>query len=334
MQVDPKAEAAYGHSPYNSMFNNPISMSDPEGDLPFLAVVGIGAVTGIFGNGLSNVSQGNNFFAGAGKAALWGGIGAAASLGVGSIFGGTGSALNELGRAGAHALSGGIQSHLQGGSFSQGLLSGGMSSIIGTTLSGAGAGTQIFGSGIGGGAGSVMSGGNFFTGFGQGVAVGAFNHALHSGAAAIESCCPGMPGYLPPGKSMSDYSPSAQMAIMNGQAVFDELGNVVGAQVGDSFIDVEHGVPAWKQAIDLFAFGSMRGTKIPTIDLTGGLKGFAKWVKANGKWFKVKLYKGSSAKLPTNTARTGFNPGIPQKPQERWWMPILKFLNPGQPGSH
>ncbi len=254
LQVDPKAEAAYGHSPYNSMFNNPISMSDPEGDLPFLAIVGIGAVTGIFSNGLSNVSQGQGFFNGAGGAALWGGIGAAASFGVGSIFGATGSIGNELGRAGAHALSGGVQSHLQGGSFGQGLLSGGMSSIIGSSLSGAGAGAQIFGSGIGGGAGSVMSGGNFFGGFGQGVAVGAFNHALHSGAAAIDDCCPG----LPPGKEISDYSPSAQMAIMTGRAQFDELGNFIGVGSGDSFAGAETGVPAWKQAIDLFSFGTMR----------------------------------------------------------------------------
>lgn len=76
-------------------------------------------------------------------------------------------------------MSGGLQSHLQGGSFGQGLLSGGISSGIGSGLSGQGAGAQIFGGGLGGGIGSAISGGNFFTGFGQGVAVGAFNHALH-----------------------------------------------------------------------------------------------------------------------------------------------------------
>jgi hypothetical protein len=39
---------------------------------------------------------------------------------------------------------------------------------------------QILGGGLGGGIGSAISGGDFWEGFGQGIAVGAFNHALHS----------------------------------------------------------------------------------------------------------------------------------------------------------
>ncbi|WP_421947689.1 RHS repeat domain-containing protein [Phaeodactylibacter xiamenensis] len=57
-QVDPKAESAYSHTPYNSMFNNPIAMSDPEGDLP-----GIAEIAGL-SNGLRNLFQGESFFEG------------------------------------------------------------------------------------------------------------------------------------------------------------------------------------------------------------------------------------------------------------------------------
>jgi hypothetical protein len=174
------------------MGNNPITYADPEGDLPFLAIVAIGAATGVFSNGLNNVSNGQNFFNGAGKAALWGGIGAAASFGVGAAFGATGSFGHELLRAGAHGLTQGGISAAQGGNFWQGALSGSIGSGISSGIDALGgtAGHQILGGGLGGGIGSAISGGNFWQGFGQGVAVGAFNHALHSGAAGLDNGCP------------------------------------------------------------------------------------------------------------------------------------------------
>jgi RHS repeat-associated protein len=182
-QVDPKAEAVMDMSPYCAMGNNPVSYSDPDGDLPFLAIVAIGAATGVFSNGLSNVSNGQNFFNGAGKAAFWGAVGAGASLGVGAAFGATGSFGHELLRAGAHAATQGGISAAQGGNFWQGALSGGIGSGISSGIDALGgtAGHQILGGGLGGGIGSAISGGNFWQGFGQGIAVGAFNHALHSG---------------------------------------------------------------------------------------------------------------------------------------------------------
>jgi len=191
--VDPKAESFYSLSPYNSMNNNPISFNDPEGDLPFLAVVGIGAATGIFGNGLNNISNGQGFFDGAGKAALWGGIGAAASVGIGAAAGGIFGQGTSFGKAafqfGAHGLSNGLQSHLQGGSFGQGFLSGSISSGLSssaTALNFGDAGMIGIG-GIGGGIGAAIGGGSFFDGMTQGLLVSGFNHALHSGAEAIES---------------------------------------------------------------------------------------------------------------------------------------------------
>jgi hypothetical protein len=61
--------------------------------------------------------------------------------------------------------------------------SGGISSGIGSGISAMGGDDygQILGGGLGGGIGSAISGGDFWEGFGQGIAVGAFNHALHSG---------------------------------------------------------------------------------------------------------------------------------------------------------
>ena len=186
-QVDPKAELQYNMSPYCAMNGNPISNADPDGDLPFLAIVGIGAATGIFGNGLSNASQGQGFFDGALQAGAWGAVGAAASFGIGSAAGSLFGEGLSFGKAafqfGAHGVSSGLQSSIQGGNFGQGFLSGSISSGIGSGIEGLGghAGHQIIGGGLGGGIGSSISGGNFFEGMTQGLLVGGFNHALHSG---------------------------------------------------------------------------------------------------------------------------------------------------------
>ena len=102
------------------MGNNPITASDPQGDLAFLAIVAIGAATGIFSNGLGNISNGQGFFKGWAKAGAWGAVSAAAGFGIGEVFGATGSFGHELLRGGAHAVSSGLQSAIQGGSFLQG----------------------------------------------------------------------------------------------------------------------------------------------------------------------------------------------------------------------
>jgi hypothetical protein len=109
-------------------------------------------------------------------------VGAGASLGIGVAFGATGSSGHELLRAGAHAATQGGISAAQGGNFWQGALSGGIGSGISSGIDalGGAAGHQILAGGLGGGIGSSLSGGNFWQGFGQGIAVGAFNHALHS----------------------------------------------------------------------------------------------------------------------------------------------------------
>ena len=182
MQVDPRAESLSGLSPYNSMNNNPIAFSDPEGDIAWFAPL-VGAGINVISNGLSNISNGNGFFQGAGGAAFWGAISGTASAGIGDLFGhGLGSVQHEIGRGLAHGFSGGIQSALQGGGFGSGFLSGGLSSGIGSGIGalGGGAFDQILGGGLSGGLGSVIGGGSFFDGLSQGLAVGALNHAASS----------------------------------------------------------------------------------------------------------------------------------------------------------
>ncbi|MEM6321547.1 MAG: hypothetical protein AAF960_28065 [Bacteroidota bacterium] len=151
----------------------------------FIPAAVLGAGIGLVSNGLSNIANGNNFFAGAGKAALFGAIGGAASFGIGQIANGI---TNGLGQAafqmGAHGALGGGLSVAQGGSFGSGFLSGAISSGL---SSGAGAlgvknGGMIAVGALGGGIGSAVGGGSFWKGVGQGLISSGLNHAAHSGA--------------------------------------------------------------------------------------------------------------------------------------------------------
>jgi len=100
--VDPKAEYLYGHTPYNSMLNNPISYTDPDGDLVWFVPV-IAGVVGGFGNLAYNASKGNINSLGDGLKAF--GIGAAA--GVGATFAAVPAATALAGAIGV-TLSGGF----------------------------------------------------------------------------------------------------------------------------------------------------------------------------------------------------------------------------------
>ncbi len=185
MQIDPKGEAIYGMSPYQSMANNPVSFTDPDGDI--LPAILLGAAVGVVTNGINNSINGNNFFAGAGKAALFGGISGAVSFGIGSaatsIFG---SGLS-LGKAAfqmtAHGYAGGFMSAAQGGSFKSGFLSGAISSGMASGAAAGGVGNigMIGIGGLSGGVGSLIGGGNFWDGVRQGLITSGLNHAAHSG---------------------------------------------------------------------------------------------------------------------------------------------------------
>ena len=59
-QIDPMAERFYGKSPYNSNFNNPISYQDEDGDVPWLIVAVVGAVTEVGTQMVTNALTGQD----------------------------------------------------------------------------------------------------------------------------------------------------------------------------------------------------------------------------------------------------------------------------------
>ena len=175
-QVDLRAEGAYGFSPYNSAFGNPISYIDPEGDFPWVAV-GVAAAIQGFGGGVQASMNGDSFLGGFAKGAAIGGVTSAATAGIGGFFGhGIGSFGTELGRAGAHGLIGGISSAANGSSFGSGFLGSAVSSGFASGLSGASGFLQYGGGAISGGLSNALSGGNFLIGAGQGLGIAALNH--------------------------------------------------------------------------------------------------------------------------------------------------------------
>ena len=185
MQVDPKSEKIVHLSPYQGMNNNPISYFDPDGDLPFLAAVGIGA---LIGGGTGAIQSG---WSGFWKGALIGGAAGAASFGLGSLTSAMSTAgtnltgagvanslgtLSTLTNIGGHAGIGGLSSLAGGGNFESGALSGGFSAVSGLTLGGLGDGGQLAAGALSGGVGSVIGGGNFWQGAGQGLITVGLNH--------------------------------------------------------------------------------------------------------------------------------------------------------------
>lgn len=171
----------------------------------FWKAVIIGAAVGLasYTVGLAvtgNLHQWN--IGGALKATLWGGISGAVTFGIGSIFNAaatgalttTGHAIEKaiggfglaIVQAGTHAVSQGVMSLMQGGSFEQAFWSGALGSL-GASAFGAVAGkaasstvrTIAFGA-VSGGIGAELSGGNFWQGAVIGGIVAGLNHTMHN----------------------------------------------------------------------------------------------------------------------------------------------------------
>lgn len=189
LQIDPEAESYYNLNPYNSMGNSPVVNNDPNGD-SFLAAAIIGAAVSVIGNGVGNVMNDQKFFAGAGQAALFGAISGIISTGIGHVVQGIqeGSQFGVAAfQAILHGWSGEALNLAQGGTFGSGFLSGSMSSGMSSAAKSLGMGTvgMIGVGGLSGGVGSMIGGGDFWTGSTQGLITSALNHGLHKGVEAL-----------------------------------------------------------------------------------------------------------------------------------------------------
>jgi len=288
---DPEATSLMGLTPYNSMNASPLMYSDPDGDFGVLAAMAIGAGVSVLTNGINNVNNKQGFFQGAGQAALYGGVSAAVSFGIGSaasgIFG-AGASLGKAGfQAGLHGFSGGLASAGQGGNFGSGFLSGALSSGLssgGEALNINGGGMVAIG-GLGGGLGSVIGGGNFFDGLRQGLISSGLNHAAHGMLSR------GGPPWEYNGK-MYDTKESLLMAIFIDQS-FEQLGikdiaAVAGVIAGQPILKkrfVTPGSSSGTSPLSKYLSPRMGNAKVrlPTFVANRGRVGVA-WTKSIGKF--------------------------------------------------
>jgi len=179
--VDPRSAEMPLASPYNSTGSNPISFIDPDGENPLL----IGALIGLTTNGIGNLFNGENFFKGGFDAAFFGAAGGMISAGIGNAAQSFAGSWSNLGvssfQAGAHGLSGGGLSAMQGGNFWHGAAAGFISSSASSgiaALNGNGV-MQMGGAALSGGISAEIAGGDFWRGAGVGATVAGLNHLAH-----------------------------------------------------------------------------------------------------------------------------------------------------------
>ena len=163
---------------YSYCLNNPLKYTDPTGQL-----FGIDDAVFVFAATSMAFSMMNAYYE---DKSVWKAAGisllsSAASYGIGSIFGATGTFGHELLRAGAHGLASGVTSALSGDNFGRGFVSGVVSSGIGSFASGIDMndGLMLASCAAAGGLTEWALGGDFIDGAMTGLNIGLYNHCLH-----------------------------------------------------------------------------------------------------------------------------------------------------------
>ena len=170
---------------YTYVYNNPLIYNDPSGESIVAAVVA--AAIAIVSHVVMNAIEGVPLWYGLGKAMTITAVTAAVSFGIGTVAKSiTDVTLRVAFQAGAHAISGGIMSAIDGGKFMSGFASGAMSSLAGSGIDGLKINSEAFSDaltvasgGITGGISSTIAGGDFWRGMRHGLITTGLNHIQH-----------------------------------------------------------------------------------------------------------------------------------------------------------
>ncbi|WP_249413528.1 RHS repeat-associated core domain-containing protein [Chryseobacterium indologenes] len=204
------------YNKYSYVMNNPLMFNDPTGEImgwdDALIAIGIAIFTSTATDYYLNrpINIGNMF-----QSVVMSLTSAGISSAIGDVFlAGTkvAESLEKAGtiiaKAGAHAIAQGTLSYMQGGNFWSGALSGTFASASNDLLDLAvkhvgennilrSDGFALFNGAVSGGVGSVLGGGNFWMGAGQGLMVTAFNFLAHKETTVVEDSddgdCPTCP---------------------------------------------------------------------------------------------------------------------------------------------
>lgn len=173
-------ENSQSYNRYSYCLNNPLKYTDPSGELFVIDdVVLLGVAYGMYTSAMTAWGNGENPWKAAGISLL----SSVFSYGIGQAFGPTGGFGHELLRAGAHGVSSGLISILNGESFESGFMAGAISSGIGSGCQALNVDNRLMVplASVAGGIAAWATGGDFLQGALQGMQIAVLNHCQHDG---------------------------------------------------------------------------------------------------------------------------------------------------------